>query len=606
MPKVPNPQPDQDDPVQNPQPDQDVVHPPPEPDVSQQAPILPPTDSVLRPQDKIQYLDPQTQAPTNVTILSRAGKASGSNKNWYNVEHNDGKQGSVNLDAVTWQKEESVNVCSKLAKSSEELLAKEKELQKLKDFDSYEVVKDNGRDAISTRWVVTQKGTETRARLVARGFEESGDFQRDSPTATKASVRLVIMMAASMQWIITTTDIKSAFLQSRPLDREVLIVPPVEANVPAGNVWKLKKCLYGLNDAARQFYLSVVEVLEDLGCKQSKFDPSLFYKLNKETGELCGFLVTHIDDFLHAGDVHFQKTVIEPFCQRFKAGKHLKKKFKYIGFILDQKHDGISLDQKDYVQKIDISRVCPPVDRKIELLSSAELTTLRSAAGSLNWVVQGTRPDLAYELTKISAKLKNGTLKDLRSLYKVIRHMKDDNCEIVFPDIGDPTKWKLVVYSDAAHANMSDGVSSMGAHIVFLENDGKCAPVIWHGGKIKRVVRSTIAAEALSLQEGLESAMYVRSLIKELWAKELNLPIVAVVDNKSVVESVYSTKLVDDKRLRIDLGAIKESLRLGDVKSIQWCPGNLQLANCMTKKGASSKDLMQVLQSGRLNLKIMN
>ena len=73
--------------------------------------------------------------------------------------------------------------------------------------------------------------------------------------------------------------------------------------------------------------------------------------------------------------------------------------------------------------------------------------------------------------------------------------------------------WNMViVFSDAAHANLNDGVGSAGAHIVFLVGDNNaCCPLAWHMGKIKRVVRSTIAAEALSLQEGLEEAVYVKT-----------------------------------------------------------------------------------------------
>ena len=38
------------------------------------------------------------------------------------------------------------------------------------------------------------------------------------------------------------------------------------------------------------------------------------------------------------------------------------------------------------------------------------------------------------------------------------------------------------------------------------------------------------------------------------------IPIIAYVGNKSVIEAVHSTKLVDDKRLRVDIVAISESL----------------------------------------------
>ena len=71
--------------------------------------------------------------------------------------------------------------------------------------------------------------------------------------------------------------------------------------------------------------------------------------------------------------------------------------------------------------------------------------------------------------------------------------------------------------------------------------------------KIKQVVRSTTAAETLSLQEGLEDGIYLCKILEELLGSSVNeIPISAFVDNKNVVEAIDSTKMVDNKRLRIE------------------------------------------------------
>ena len=76
------------------------------------------------------------------------------------------------------------------------------------------------------------------------------------------------------------------------------------------------------------------------------------------------------------------------------------------------------------------------------------------------------------------------------------------------------------------------------------------------------------------------------------------IPIIAYVDNKSVIEAVHPTKLVDDKRLRVDIAATSESLTRTEVSEIKWCPGNIDLANCMTKRGAAGYNLLNVLKDG--------
>ena len=153
-----------------------------------------------------------------------------------------------------------------------------------------------------------------------------------------------------------------------------------------------------------------------------------------------------------------------------------------------------------------------------------------------------------------------------------------------------------------AEVTFNDSVSSVGAHIIFLvDNHLNCCPLTWQSKKIKRIVCSTIASEALSLQEAIEHAIFLRSLIEELLLLPLkSIPIDAIIDNKSIVEAIHSTKVVNNKRLNIDISAIKQQST--EIRSIRWCPGSLQLANSLTKRGAQSHILLDILQFGRLNL----
>ena len=115
-----------------------------------------------------------------------------------------------------------------------------------------------------------------RARLVARGFEEKVDVPVDSPTISKDNLRIIFAITESKGWELQSTDVKSAFLQGRELEREVLLKPPVELNA-AGSLMKLRTPLYGLTDASLQWYLRVKQVLtEELDCIQSVTDPALY------------------------------------------------------------------------------------------------------------------------------------------------------------------------------------------------------------------------------------------------------------------------------------------------------------------------------------------
>ena len=52
-------------------------------------------------------------------------------------------------------------------------------------------------------------------------------------------------------------------------------MPPKEAGTE--KLWKLKKCVYGLTDASRQWHLRVAEELSKLGVHKSIHDEAVFY-----------------------------------------------------------------------------------------------------------------------------------------------------------------------------------------------------------------------------------------------------------------------------------------------------------------------------------------
>ena len=256
-------------------------------------------------------------------VISRTGKVTRKHTNWFNVKiEGSNLERSMNLEVVEWRRiadEEEVNIVMLPRARHREvecIQAKQVELKKLKNFQTYQEVDDLGQNWVSTTWVLWQKGDEVRARLVARDYEEEGDVRKDSPTIGKSIIKLFL----TILWIVKTTDIKSAFLQGKLLDRDVYLMPPKEAGVHDGKLWKLKHCLYGLNDAVRQFYQSIVEVLKNLNCRQHPLEPALFY-MKDTKNDLVGMVASHIDNFLHVGDPEFNKSVMDKVRERFLAGK---------------------------------------------------------------------------------------------------------------------------------------------------------------------------------------------------------------------------------------------------------------------------------------------
>ena len=410
--------------------------------------------------------------------------------------------------------------------------------------------------------------------------------------------RIFLVLAVTMGWDIESTDIKSAFLQGQNLDREVFVEPPLEAKAP-GMVWQMLKPLYGLRDAPRRWYLSVAQFLTAVGFEQCKLDPSVFMMSDAESSTLIGLVCVHVDDFLHSGTEYFKVHIIPAIREKFTAGTVESMAFLYIGLELDQTADSVTLSQNEYIQKLKPASVT--IARRVDKqapLDRAECRQFRQIVGQINWAAQQTRPDLLFEVMELSVRFKGPVVQDLLRANKALKKLQSVDVSVCFPRLcTNLSEWHLCVMSDAAFGNLADGVSSGGGHVVFLVGSDRCAAIAWKANKIKRVVRSTMAAEALALEEAMEHAVLLRELIKQMSAGKIAPRIVAWTDNADTAEAVFSTKSVTDKRLRIDIACIKENVEKEKI-SLFHCKGEKMLADCLTKGTANAEGLLKVLANG--------
>ena len=95
-----------------------------------------------------------------------------------------------------------------------------------------------------------------KAQFVTKGFQESDPPKSDSPTASRETLKVFCKVAANEKWSVEGSDVRSAFLQSDVLTRDIYIEPPPEKKKP-GIIWKLLKPCYGLKDASKLWYESL-------------------------------------------------------------------------------------------------------------------------------------------------------------------------------------------------------------------------------------------------------------------------------------------------------------------------------------------------------------
>ena len=534
-------------------------------------------------------------------IVGRAGKATSKTyQNCFNIEDDSNKEiGCYDVvrdfsEISTVEDDEEIAV---LFNSNEVFEAKNKELENWIENDVFEEVVDEGQDFMTVKWVVTSKIKEnhevTKARLVVRGFEEvEQNYRKDSPTCSKQSMRTLLALSSAQGWSCNSLDIRSAYLQGDRIEREVYLKPPSEFY--NGQLWRLKKSVYGLCDAARCWYLRLKRELINLGAEMSLYDNGVFSYMHKN--EIIGVICLYVDDFLWSGTQVFEELIIEKICELFSIGSSETQTFKYLGLQIDSDGKTIcTVDQRAYgasLKKIPISR--NRLNNSKSFLSEKERSEYRSLIGQLNWMATQTRPDIAFDVCSLSASSKNATISDVLKANKLVERVQGNTVKLSFLCKSKLSDCELICFSDASFANLS-GEGSQGGSVVCLKDSiGNLLPLHWHSKRIKRVVKSTLAAETLAAVDGAEEAIYISQLISDL-LKIPRLKITCKIDNKSLVEAIQSSKQVDGKRLRIEIAILKEMLQNEVISKISWVSTNNQLANCLTKGGANSQHLLEAI-----------
>lgn len=239
------------------------------------------------------------------------------------------------------------------------------------------------------------------------------------------------------------------------------------------------------------------------------------------------------------------------------------------------------------------------VAQKNDSLSKEERTQLRSIMGQINWACNISRPDVGFAAGQVNMSANKATVADIVAANKLVRHIKDTQSSILFPKL-NMKKCYMEVYSDASFANLSDG-GSQGGHIVFLTDGIRSCPLVWRSCKVRRVVKSTIAAETLALVDGLEAAYMLSKLCAEVihgTDSGKDMSVVGVTDNRNLVDAAYSSKLLEDRRLLIEMGIVREMINRNEVE-LRWVKANDQVGDVLTKVGVSGSKLRQVISEGR-------
>ena len=78
-----------------------------------------------------------------------------------------------------------------------------------------------------------------------------------------------------------------------------------------------------------------------------------------------------------------------------------------------------------------------------------------------------------------------------------------------------------------------------------------------------------------------------------------DISIEAFNDNRSLYETLHTTKPILDKRLRVEIASLREMCEKNELQ-ISWIEKQHELNDVLTKRGASLKSLIETIQKSKL------
>ena len=449
---------------------------------------------------------------------------------------------------------------------------------------------------IPTRWVEVNKaelGEEAvlKSRLVVRGdLEDASKMRTDSPTCSQLLMSLTMVLSACRDVDVWAGDISAAFLQGSKLDRTLVLSQP-RGGIPGetpGKFYMVSSTIYGTKDAPRGWFKNLHNSLVKEGLRPVPHEAAA-YVLNGKNGEIEGLVVVHVDDLLWTGG-RVIESKMKGVCELYKFGKVERNKFRYCGREVCKDSAGIHITCPSLIDRVKpVTLTAEQRKMKSEGVTEAVRGQLRSVIGSLAWLARVCRPDLAYAVSKLQSCVHHANYEDVmfaNGIVNIARKTKEVGLH--YPLKAFKFEEAMVIgIQDASFSNDSAvqssgkklGNRSQSGRLLCLadnnfreEQKGNLLLLDWHSTTLKRVCRSTMQAETLSLMSGSEESEHLRLVLHGLrqrhdrrdrkWLVEAQDEICLdwYTDCRSLEEHVNQPGLhtVGDKRLAIDLSAIRQ------------------------------------------------
>lgn len=484
------------------------------------------------------------------------------------------------------------------------------------------VNRPKNRDVVTCRTILRNKikpdgSLERRkARVVARGFSQRKgiDYSETfAPVARLESVRFLMALAAQKNLMVYQMDIVAAYLNG-DLDEEIYMELPnlIEDSLSriikedgeesdlgreackmmqilkgGDKVCRLKKALYGLRQAGRQWNKKLDQILRELGLKPTANDICLYHS---ETENEFTFLVVYVDDILYMSNSLERLSIIKNGLRKVFDVKDLGSASFCLGIEIRQQDGEIQLSQRRYMQNLlekfgmeEANPVSTPSDLKVKMdvdkmhhnKENRKDYPYRELIGSLMYLAVGTRPDIAFTVNKLAQFNETYQDKHWAAAKRVLRYLQGTKDYGLIYKKNDAV---IYGFADADYANDVVDRKSYTGYVFMLSGSA----VVWRSQKQKSVAISTTEAEYVAISEATREAVYLKQLMFELKLSEFSRVILAT-DNRGA-KCIAENAVCHSRTKHIDVRYhfVREMIREKKIELI-YTPTGLMSADIFTK-----------------------
>ncbi|CAI7812760.1 unnamed protein product [Closterium sp. NIES-54] len=386
-----------------------------------------------------------------------------------------------------------------------------------------------------------------KARYVARGFSQRQGvdyFHTFSPTPKMTTLQVQLHVAAQRDYELHSLDFSTAFLKGS-LHEEIWMrrPPSFTGSFPLGTQWSLRRPVYGLRQAPREWHDTLRTTLAALGFAPSTADPSLF--LRTDTLLPSFYILVYVDDLVFATADNAGLAHMKSELQKRHTCTDLGELRSYLGLQItrDRARRTITLSQSHMVQQVlhrfDFTYSSPhatPLSTRHSLSAlPSDESEERSGpypelVGCLMYLMTCTRPGLAYPLSILARYVAPGKHRPehMAAAKRVLRYLCSTSGLVLV--LGGRSPVALTGHADASWVDdLATQRSSQG--YTFSLGTGS---VSWRSTRSSSVLSSSCEAEIYAGAMAAQELRWLTYLLTDLGEPSRSPP-VPYVDNKAML-----------------------------------------------------------------------